>query len=487
MKKTTALIILAAALLPLCSCNQEDAPSLSVSTTTGTIGAEGGTLEFSVYANNEWKVSTDGQGWYSVAPLATDGNKTVYVYVDPFTAVGGRSATITITSEALTQTYSFVQTSPVPPTDPAIVPLEEMNNQAREITLQPLGGFDYVVEVKYGSTKAEEGWISVESTSADAIVLSLEKNATDGAREAEVIQKTTDGNTLKSFIIRQDWKNALSGQFLIEEVFFTGHLTESGLPTSMDGDQYLRITNNTDETLYADGMLLMLSESSSNGATTGAYYAYPVLTDAIGVNTVYMIPGSGADVPVKAGESLVVALAAQDFSEGGGFDLSVADFEFWDESTEAYPDTDNPDVPNLESWIVSSWSFTSLHNRGMESYAIAFAPAGMDGKTFVTSYPWEGVKVMDWNGYHFEREITDAYLVPNEWVIDGINCGVSEGLIDLCWNPTIDAGWCGVSETQSDADRYGKSVLRRKDGGKLVDTDNSTNDFEATSTPTLTK
>ncbi len=485
MKKN--FILLAAALLVLGACTQEEAPSLSLSGTTASIEAAGGTLEFSVYANNPWTIKTDSQDWYTVAPTEMEGDRTVYVKVDPMTAVGGRTATLTITSLSLTQTFSFVQSSPVPPTDPDVVPLAEMNNQQRELSLSPLQGFDYIVDVVYGPAKGEDGWITVKSTSSDAIVLEIEANDTDSVREAEVIQKTTDGKTLKSFTISQDWKSALAGQFLIEEVFFTGHLTQSGDITSADGDQYFRITNNSDETLYADGMLVMLSESSSNGATTGAYYAYPATPDAIGVNTIYMIPGTGKDVPVEAGQSLILALGAQDFSEGGGFDLSKADFEFWDESNEYFPDPDNPDVPNMTPWFISSFSFTTLHNRGMESYAIAFAPALMTPETFIAEYAWEGKKVMDWNGYHFEKDIKDAYLVPNEWVIDGVNCGVDEGLIDLCWNEGIDAGWTGVSKTQSDADRYGKSVLRRRENGKLVDTNNSTNDFEATSTPTLSK
>lgn len=468
---------LAAVLVALTACNKTETPELIVYTTSGLVDAAGGVTGSFVHANNECTVTTDGQTWYTVTPTSFTNEATILVTVEPLTAVGGRSAVITISSAGLSQTFSLVQTSPVPPTDPTVESVVK-NNAATEVTFTPLAGFDYVLD-------KSASWISVQSSTADQIVLSLAENTTGETRSAEVIQKTTDGNTLKTFVITQDWKNALPGELLIEEVFFTGHLTESGVQTSADGDQYVKITNNSDETVYADGLLFLLSETSSNTATTGAYYVYPEQPDALGINTVYYIPGSGKDVPLKAGKSLILALAAQDFTEAGGFDLSKADFEFVDEGNEYFPDTDNPDVPNLQSWFISSWSYTTLHNRGMESYAIAFAPKGMTAETFMADYAWVGKRVMDWNGYHFERDIQDAYLIPNDWVVDGVNCAVPEALGSLSWNPSVDAGWTGVGETQSDADRYGKAVNRKSENGKLVDTNNSTNDFNRNAVPTF--
>lgn len=476
MKKI--FILFSAVLISLTACNKPEAPELSLSENAGSINADGGTLSFSVNANNEWNLTTDGQTWYTVSPTACSGNCHVVVTVDPFMAAGGRSATLTIVSAGLTQRFSLAQASPVPPADPSHESVL-LNGSGRDVTFHPLAGFEYVVD-------NAASWISVKKTDASEIVLTLADNNSGESRSADVVQKTTDGNTLKTFSITQDWKKALAGELLIEEIFFTGHLTESGSQTSSDGDQYFKITNNSDELIYADGLLVVFSESSSNTATTGAQWTYPVLTDRIGVNSIYRIPGSGKDVPVKPGESLLLALTAQDFTQGGGFDLSKADFEFVD-LNDYVQDPDNPDVPNLENWFKSSRSITVLHNRGMESYAIAFAPPAMTAEAFMADYPWNGTRVMDWNGHHFEREIQDAYLIPNDWVVDGVNGAVPEALGNLWWNPDVDSGWTGVGETQNDAGRYGKGVRRKVENGKLADSNNSTNDFTRNAVPSLAK
>ena len=72
-----------------------------------------------------------------------------------------------------------------------------------------------------------------------------------------------------------------------------------------------------------------------------------------------------------------------------------------------------------------------------------------------------------------------------KWVVDGINLGVAEDIGRLEFNAAVDAGYTGCGEVDRDPGRYGKSALRKADGGKLVDTDNSTNDFTRDATLTL--
>lgn len=99
---------------------------------------------------------------------------------------------------------------------------------------------------------------------------------------------------------------------------------------------------------------------------------------------------------------------------------------------------------------------------------------------------WIGKRVMDFNGYHFERDIEKAYVIPNDWVLDAVNCAVIENLGTLAFNATVDAGYTNVSTIDKDPDRFGKSVLRKRGGdGKIVDTNNSTNDFEVCTAPTM--
>ena len=134
--------------------------------------------------------------------------------------------------------------------------------------------------------------------------------------------------------------------------------------------------------------------------SVGAYYKYPALEDGLAVENMYVIPGDGDDHPLAPGESLVLALAAIDYTHTYGegedavegntqaIDLSKADFEFYDE---------------------------------------------------------------------------------NEY-----------------WPAAFDAGWTFCGEYDGDPARLGKSVRRSVNAeGKLVDTNNSTNDFTPNATPSL--
>lgn len=284
---------------------------------------------------------------------------------------------------------------------------------------------------------------------------------------------------IASVEISQNWKKASSGEFLFEEIFFAGNLLSDNSSDSGDGDQFFRITNNSDKTLYIDGLFIAISDHDSQTSSVGAYYAYPELKDSISIGTLYQIPGSGNDYPVEPGESKMLALTAQNFKaeNGAGFDLSKADFEFYDEN-DYVEDYDNPDVPNMINWFKSSVSVSTLHNRGYESYALIQIPSSVTQETFLTDYAWKGTKIFYFKEYVIPSEIQNAWLVPNEWVLDAVNCAVDENLYTLAFNASVDAGYTNVSTVDKDNARYGKSVLRKKANGRLVDSNNSTNDFE---------
>ena len=51
----------------------------------------------------------------------------------------------------------------------------------------------------------------------------------------------------------------------------------------------------------------------------------------------------------------------------------------------------------------------------------------------------------------------------------------------------FDAGWTHAGDYDKDPTRFGKSVRRKVVGGKLADTNVSTNDFTPNATPSLKK
>lgn len=84
--------------------------------------------------------------------------------------------------------------------------------------------------------------------------------------------------------------------------------------------------------------------------------------------------------------------------------------------------------------------------------------------------------------------LRSCYRVPNEWVLDAVNTGCRDEYYIAPWDASLDAGyaWCGTAD--GDADRFGKSVIRKTGSdGKLIDSNNSTNDFESNTKASLIK
>lgn len=478
MKKNLVILL---ASLAIVACEQEKTATLSLDQTALEFSAEGGSKTVKVMTNTDWTLTTDGADWYTISPTEGSGDTDVTITLGEYTDVSVRTAQIKFEVEGHVENLAILQNRPETPKDPAELSYS-VRAYAQDFTIPAPKGFTY-------KTVLEGEGISVVSSDAENIVLHFDANTTGQYKDFSVTVLTTDDIKLEHASFKQSWRNVEPGELVLDEIFFSGFIIpESNNSDSVDGDQYIKITNTTGETLYADGVIFAVSETDSQVASTGAYWAYPNLPDGIGVNTLYKIPGNGTDVPVEAGKSVVLAISAQNFkSENGvGCDLSKADFEFYDEGNEDYPDTDNPDVPNLVNWFKSSWSFTSLHDRGYGSYAIALAPAGMSSDSFMKDHAWTGNRVMDFNGYHFEDEITGAYVIPNDWVLDAVNCAVVEDLGTLAFNAVVDAGYTNVSTIDRDPERFGKSVLRKRDAeGKIVDTNNSTNDFEICTAPTM--
>ncbi len=280
--------------------------------------------------------------------------------------------------------------------------------------------------------------------------------------------------------------NAQQG-FVISEIFFTGSLTPEGKQYS--GDQYFKITNNSSETLYADGIALL----ESSFLTVSKYdYTPDLMSQAMTVDAIYCIPGTGKEHPVLLGKSLIIALNAINHKEANSksIDLSKADFEFYDESSNSrFLDTDNTNVPNLDKWYCYTATYFGLHNRGFKAYAIA--KPEVDKATFLANYLYTYSYTMSLPSGNYSME-GKGYKMPNAWILDAVNLSVSAGYEWIVTSPTLDSGWSHCGTTLSDATRYGKAVVRKvekTENGRdiLKDTNNSTDDFDAEATPSLFK
>lgn len=275
----------------------------------------------------------------------------------------------------------------------------------------------------------------------------------------------------------QAYENIENNDFIIQEIFFTGTLRPSG--RQYNGDDYIIIFNNTDHVLYADGLSIL----ESYFVTTRKYNYTPNIMDrSMTVQAIYTIPGNGKEHPVKPGECLRIVDTGIDHrvANPNSFDLSDADFEWFDVSTvPAHLDIDGPTVPNLDRWFCYTKSFFILHNRGFRAWALARIPEEREKYLKEYLYTFTYDIVVEAGSYPMQQT---KYFIPNEWIVDAVNCSVGASYV---WNvtaPSLDRGWTYCGNMDHDKTRYFHSVRRKmmylKDGRPVLqDTNNSTEDF----------
>lgn len=303
------------------------------------------------------------------------------------------------------------------------------------------------------------------------------KSMLRGAKTSVEVTNSTTSITLPVYA------NIETDDFVISEIFYTGTLQPTG--TQYAGDKYVKIYNNTDHVLYADGITFF----ESTFLTTNKYeYTPDLIPTDVTVQAIYTVPGSGTDYPVQPGEYFLICDNGLDHRtlNPNSFDLSGADVEWYDESNNPnFVDTDSP-VPNMDKWYCYTNTTFTLHNRGFRAFGIA--RMGTDKANYLENYLYT---------YNYEMVLPagtfsmsgKGYRIPNEWVVDVVNCCVES---EYQWNvtsPALDMGWTYCGHVDQDATRYFKAVRRKvlylKEDGTpvLQDTNNSTNDFNAEVVP----
>ena len=280
------------------------------------------------------------------------------------------------------------------------------------------------------------------------------------------------------------YSNIETDDLIISEIFFTGTLQNSG--NQYYGDDYIKLYNNTDHVVYADGITLF----ETKFLTTQKLDFNPnIMEEAVTVHALYTISGTGKEHPVNPGEYVLLADVGIDHRtvNPNSFSLEHADWEWYDVSTKPDNlDIDSPIVDNLDKWYCYTQSFWLLHNRGFKAYGIARIP--IDKEQYLQDY---------WYTYNYEL-VTDAgtfpmsqsaYRLPNDWVVDVVNCSVES---EWEWNvtsPILDMGWASCGKIDKDKTRYFHAVRRKllyiKNDGTPVfkDTNNSSVDFNSHTTP----
>ncbi|MFC7348828.1 DUF4876 domain-containing protein [Chryseobacterium zhengzhouense] len=329
------------------------------------------------------------------------------------------------------------------------------------------GVTSFTFDIPYGSYKI---------TANGVVIMSNEETRAAGVGQTDL---SSPSQALTIHLHAQKFHE----DFIIEEVFFTGVRTPDN--KNYNSGRYFKITNNTSKTLDAANLIIGQSNfyttSDDNPTPYNTNYYFPVK----GV----MILTSNTPKLVQPGDFIVVADNAIDHSQNTptAYDLHKADWEF-PSTNPAMGQVDNPSVLNADI-IFSTTNFNMflLHNRGFESYVIARFPAGENKETFLQNQKY------DYTYVNSAGQVTarSRYSIPNSWIIDGVNNSIPTNFVHTLTSASIDSGWTSVGATDSDANRYGKSV-RRKVSGQMsngrniyTDTNNSSNDFTKDAVPSL--
>lgn len=266
---------------------------------------------------------------------------------------------------------------------------------------------------------------------------------------------------------------ALSKEWLIREIYLTGSKTPGN--KNYLNDQYVVIYNNSDETLYADGLSFCETYQMTTGLETVNWSQF--LPSRVAAGAVYTVPGTGKEHPVAPGKGIVLASLGVnhtlgEYNPNSKADMSKADFEWFDGDK----DVDVPEVPNLDKKFCYSATTLILNSQGAKSYFIFKLPEDMELDAFLAE---NAVSVPNASG----SKNLPSYAIPVKYIYDGVEFAKDGNLGAHALPSAVDAGYTYTSGIGS-----GK-VVRRKvaswagERAILQDTNNSSSDFELAQEP----
>ena len=279
-------------------------------------------------------------------------------------------------------------------------------------------------------------------------------------------------------IIELPLSQAKTNALVIKEIYFGGC---KGYYENYQADQYITLYNNSDQTIYLDGLCVGVVDPGNN--LESPWMAYTEMKRIPVNDLTWQFPGSGKEYPLAPGEETTIATNAVDHT-GGEFqhtnsvDLSGVDWGFWDVSLERQ---------NITAGVKPMTLLANL-NPLLVMYALP-----VNGPTFMVFSLQDSPEeyVLDPENREPRPNASNQekryLMVPKEWVIDCIEC-VKDANSPKRVPNELDNGKCYIP-----GDRYsGRSIIRKKTGttdGRTVyqDTNNSAEDIEVTTATLKTK
>lgn len=336
---------------------------------------------------------------------------------------------------------------------------QEIKHIGDEIVLTGLIPGIYTFNVS-GKLNANESQEIFDTTSE----LLLKANKTDiqvyDYNESNSIELDLEVSTISSLVFK--------------EIFYAGSKYEavSGTQTNYFYEQFYEIYNNSDEIVYLDSMCI-----SNIYPTSGVPAEFdPSLSDYLFGQSVWMIPGTGNDVPLDPGKSIVIALSARNHKEVSEslLDLSSADYETYVEKLDGASPLDYP-APNMDMvfWTQSSsvkqW-LTSVMGSGMAIYKL--------------DYPFDPNDIAK----PLNTTSSTVYVkIPKSAIIDAVDCLKDDTKYkEKRFPASLDAGYATVKATYN-GKSISRKILQTTSDGRIIfqDTNNSSEDFEIQDSPVI--
>ncbi|UOB16061.1 DUF4876 domain-containing protein [Abyssalbus ytuae] len=306
-----------------------------------------------------------------------------------------------------------------------------------------------------------------------------------GETEEFALNGVLDGVTVSadaSFEITLE-ATALEGGLVFKEIYYTGSKTlEDG---SYYSDQFHEIYNNSDETIYLDGLCIGLLNPTSSSESVWVDNEGELMNELPLQFHVWYIPGDGDDYPLEARTSIVIAQDGIDHQtdEAGNpnspVNLGSANWETYCGDINDGKDADAPGVPNLSMMFTTSTTmYDWLHSVFGSAVVIFRLPEGTDPVTWAE----DPANLMTKPG---STSTTEYLMVPKDYVIDAVEVvRVEEEKRYKRLPSDLDAGkvWCSGTYVSESIRRKVKQII----DGKVIyqDTNNSSEDFLGSQTPT---
>lgn len=421
---------------------------------------------------------------YLVWALLLTGNFVLTGCNDDDVAMTQVNATLNISSnignDLTVKTGSYTFTNVSTGTETTVDYGATLTRAAAESTLASLT--DGLYNVAFVGTAT---YTYTETQIVDKEEVEVEKSAEVNIQGSQQNVEVKGGNVVLNLTVYVQNKDE-KGNFVIAEIFSGGSLYPE-TNRQYNGDQYIRIYNNSSETLYADGLVLLESKFST---TQKFEYTPDIMDEAMVAQSVVRIPGSGKDYPILPGESLLLCDNAINHTEAlpSSIDLSNADFEWYTIGTSSLPDVDNPDVPNMEMLFNYSKTIWVLSKQGNRAYAIGRIPANISADNYIKDYKYDATYI---NAIGGSQKVPESYIFPNEWIIDAVNLSPKSAYVWNVVSPALDMGYSYIGERTTVVENAGKAIVRKvsyttEDGRTVLqDTNNSSVDFQASVRATL--